>query len=549
MSQSKKFGMPLQIDRNHQIVLDLSSSTVKVQFPKGHTPSEYQRWVFLFIDTIKALGYEESDAHVSSPREFMTQQYDIKPLLSIVNYDNDKTKKPKKMVLRIHRKHIKTKQNIEYADALTLINVPIDTLWFLNAIFTTWNQNKIHNWPNVKLKVILIQYQWTHPSIKRMVNEIHENVMGPIEAKTLSEKVLAHSVKTSSYSKAQLKSLFGADPSSKKKTQITTSGYPGGYIFYRIVGKQLATLLADETFELSHKILSDEYQIADPSNLIHPLSDLGFLEKFGAMIAQSFKEEMVKWINLYQQLTAVTPIDSSLIKEWKELLSQEIIFVPTMPPSTYNFLLRERKRRTQPLLQDQSIPESISDWTTLQYLLGNLRDSIGLESVVKRLHTDLVDEKGKTVNVDINDLKLDLDSLRIRSLDLSNLNLKTIPKLITTLTELRSLDMSGNPGLIIGSHLEKMSELAILELGSCGINKLQLPHLPHLELLDLRSNNLTQIPELDQVPNLKALYLQDNPLEPDISINHEQLEELVLPFKPKETAYKGCPAIKSVRVE
>ncbi|MHA2168650.1 MAG: leucine-rich repeat domain-containing protein [Candidatus Kariarchaeaceae archaeon] len=258
---------------------------------------------------------------------------------------------------------------------------------------------------------------------------------------------------------------------------------------------------------------------------------------------------MVKWINLYQQLTTVTPVDSSLIEEWKDLLSQEIIFVPTMPPSTYNFLLKERKRRTQPLLQDQPIAESSSDWTTLQYLLGNLRVSIGLESVVKRLHTDLVDEEGKTVNVDINDLKLDLDSLRIRSLDLSNLNLKTIPKLITTLTELRSLDMSGNPGLIIESHLEEMSELTILELRSCGINELELPYLPHLELLDLRSNSLTQVPELDQVPNLKALYLQDNPLELDISIKHEQLEELVLPFKPKETRYKGCPAIKTVRVE
>ncbi|MHA2089502.1 MAG: leucine-rich repeat domain-containing protein [Candidatus Kariarchaeaceae archaeon] len=549
MSQSKKFGMPRQIDRNHQIVLDLSSSTVKVQFPKGHTPSEYQRWVFLFIDTIKALGYEETDTDVSSPREFMTKQYDIKPLLSIINYDTDKTTKPKKMVLRIHRKHLKTKYNIEYADALTLINVPIDTLWFLNAIFTTWNQNRIHNWPKVELKVVLLQYQWTHPSIKRMVNEIHANVMGPIEAKTLSEKVLTHSVRTSIYTKAQLQKMFGADPSSKKKTQITTAGYPGGYIFYRIVGTQLAALLADETFELSPKILSNDYKIADPSNLIHPLSDLGFLEKFGAMIAQSFKEEMVKWINLYQQLTAVTPIDSSLIKEWKELLSQEIIFVPTMPPSTYNFLVKERKRRTQPLLQDPPIAESISDWTTLQYLLGNLIHSISLESVVKRLHTDLVDEEGKTVNVDINDLKLDLDSLRIRSLDLSNLNLKTIPKLITTLPELRSLDMSNNPGLIIGSQLEEMRELTILELRSCGINTLELPYLPHLELLDLRSNRLTRVPELDQMPNLKALYLQDNPLKPDISINHEQLEELVLSFKLKETAYEGCPSIKSVRVE
>ncbi|MHA2254300.1 MAG: hypothetical protein ACXAD7_28405, partial [Candidatus Kariarchaeaceae archaeon] len=66
---------------------------------------------------------------------------------------------------------------------------------------------------------------------------------------------------------------------------------------------------------------------------------------------------------------------------------------------------------------------------------------------------------------------------------------------------------------------------------------------------DLRGNSLNQIPELDLVPNLKALYLQDNPLEQDISIKHKQLEELVLPFKLEKTRYKGCPALKSVRVE
>ena len=288
----------------------------------------------------------------------------------------------------------------------------------------------------------------------------------------------------------------------------------------------------------------------DPGNLIHPLSDLGFIKKFGNMIAQSFKEEMVKWIKLYQQLTAVVPIDSSLIEEWEGLLSQEIILVPTLPPSMYNVLLKERKRRTHPMSTgDQPIPEPISDWTALQYLISDIKDSITLELIVKRFHTDLVDEDGSTVNVDINDLSQDLDSLRVRSLDLSNLNLKAIPKVITTLSELRSLDVSGNPGLTIEPHLAELSVLTILELRSCGIKNIQLPHLPHLELLDLRSNNLTEIPNVEQVPNLKALYLQDNPLQQDISINHQHLEELVLPFKLKESQYKGSPALKSLRVE
>ena len=91
MSKSKNSGMYRQVDRNQQIVLDLSSSTVKVQFPKGRAPSEYQRWVFLFIDTIKALGYEETNDDISSPREFMTKQYDIKPLLSIITPDETKS--------------------------------------------------------------------------------------------------------------------------------------------------------------------------------------------------------------------------------------------------------------------------------------------------------------------------------------------------------------------------------------------------------------------------------------------------------------------------
>jgi len=101
-------------------------------------------------------------------------------------------------------------------------------------------------------------------------------------------------------------------------------------------------------------------------------------------------------------------------------------------------------------------------------------------------------------------------------LNLKNDHLKTIPKSISELSKLKSLDLSGNDFSELGVDFYKLSNLQELYLNN--EKNINLPKtlrllgkLPNLKSLHLENDNLKALPaEIYELQNLEFLYLNQN---------------------------------------
>jgi len=142
----------------------------------------------------------------------------------------------------------------------------------------------------------------------------------------------------------------------------------------------------------------------------------------------------------------------------------------------------------------------------------------------------------------------------VRSLDLSNSALTSIPSVIFESTSLRSINLSGNRLTSIPEAIGRLQNLVLLDLSDNWltdlpneIDKLQnlrqlylqmnkiskfptsITRLNNLELLNLSANHLTDIPEsVCKMENLQSLFLVNNPIQ----------------HPPLEIASKGISAIR-----
>jgi len=167
----------------------------------------------------------------------------------------------------------------------------------------------------------------------------------------------------------------------------------------------------------------------------------------------------------------------------------------------------------------------------------------GLDEIPNRPRVDnwygLTYQKGKLVTIDLNGNNLsgsfpsELDLLGVESLNLSNNRLTgQLSSNLINLTNLKHLDLSSNQ--IFGSippELSKLEGLISLSLGNnefFGAIPSELGKMTNLETLNLSDNGLNGLipPELDNLLNLRILNLGGNQLSGSISPDFGQLISL-----------------------
>ncbi|MCX5643089.1 MAG: leucine-rich repeat domain-containing protein [Phycisphaerae bacterium] len=100
-------------------------------------------------------------------------------------------------------------------------------------------------------------------------------------------------------------------------------------------------------------------------------------------------------------------------------------------------------------------------------------------------------------------------------IDLSHSDLTSIPRELTSLTDLQRLFLSHNRLVSVPCELAQLTGLQGLDLSGNQLTTIppELGQLTNLQVLDLSSNELTFVPrELARLANLQVLYLQDNQL-------------------------------------
>ena len=170
--------------------------------------------------------------------------------------------------------------------------------------------------------------------------------------------------------------------------------------------------------------------------------------------------------------------------------------------------------RTAPLLAINSIiqrvDQRIEDDNLIQFfsrLMAQIPRNAG------PILTGSSAEKAATIRSWMNNNPLLL--CQVTSLDLSNLNLTTLPKEIGRLTSLQALSLTNNQLSTLPKEIYQLGNLQGLFLSDNMLSALpkEIGQLPSLQWLSLSNNRLTTLPkEIGQLTNLEGLYLNKNQL-------------------------------------
>jgi hypothetical protein len=185
--------------------------------------------------------------------------------------------------------------------------------------------------------------------------------------------------------------------------------------------------------------------------------------------------------------------------------------------------------------QLRELPEAIASLSQLQVLnlegnqLRELPEAIASLSQLQQVY--LSDNQLRELPEAIASLS------QLQILNLTNNNLTVLPEAIASLTQLQQLGLGftvgGNPLLKLPICLRQLKQLHRLWAYQCELQFLPnwIGELTELQELELNANNLTDLPpSLGQLPHLKNLKLEDNPLNPDLAAAYEQGTEAVLQY-------------------
>lgn len=143
-------------------------------------------------------------------------------------------------------------------------------------------------------------------------------------------------------------------------------------------------------------------------------------------------------------------------------------------------------------------------------------DEKELVSILEKAAQDDVQELNLS-NLEIRTLPAEITFLSgTKKIDLSNNLLTTLPSEIGDLTDLQNLDLHNNQISSLPQEIENLSNLRILNLGNNQINIIpaNIIELSKLWELDLSDNFLNHFPhEVFRLTNLQALYLKNNQIE------------------------------------
>jgi len=129
-----------------------------------------------------------------------------------------------------------------------------------------------------------------------------------------------------------------------------------------------------------------------------------------------------------------------------------------------------------------------------------------LDSIEKKLFIELIDK----FNLKKENFQIDDNTYKLFKIDLSNRNIKKIPKLIGKLSDLRELNLSHNKIIKI-EELENLSKLEKLDLSHNQILEIGgLEKLSQLQELSLSNNRIMKIKGLDKLAKLRIIDLSDN---------------------------------------
>jgi predicted phosphodiesterase len=153
-------------------------------------------------------------------------------------------------------------------------------------------------------------------------------------------------------------------------------------------------------------------------------------------------------------------------------------------------------------------------------------------------HTWKVTSRPKKVESDLSEAEIRIQnalSSKSASLDLSDLNLKVLPKSIENLIHLNKLDISQNSLTSIGNSLNKLTNLEILMLyGNSLVNFPEsISKLKNLKKLDIWLNSIISIPEsIGNLKNLTTLDISHNSLTsiPESIIHLKKLKTLDISY-------------------
>lgn len=236
----------------------------------------------------------------------------------------------------------------------------------------------------------------------------------------------------------------------------------------------------------------------------------------------------LKKLNLYQNQLNSLPLELFNLP-FLEILNLSVNEFESLPPEIGNLsslkelILTDNKIRT--------LPSELRHLTNLRTLFLRYNPLYELPPAVCELsslkilvldHTLL-----KTLPNEINNLSQLID------LNLRENVLESLPK-IDNLTYLQYLDLGNNKLSVLPKRMECLNELQFLYLNGNNLSELNLDlsKLSQLAKLDLSNNFLEKEPAVIQnIQNLRELYLEDNPFVPKISFKLKNLQIITLDEK------------------
>jgi hypothetical protein len=121
----------------------------------------------------------------------------------------------------------------------------------------------------------------------------------------------------------------------------------------------------------------------------------------------------------------------------------------------------------------------------------------------------------------------------LRSLDLCNNQLKELPEAILFLTQLRDLLLDNNQLTELPEAIVSLTQLQLLDLSNNKLRKLPdaIASLTQLEILDLHNNQLRELPEaIGTLTQLRDLNLDNNLLNPELAAAYQQGTEALFQY-------------------